>query len=94
MIMNLKVKQTNLFKKSIKKLPKQKKSHLDEEIKKLIKNPNLGAQKKGDLDFLRVHKFNLSNQQYLLGYTYDESELVLALLKLGTHENFYRDIKR
>ncbi len=59
-----------------------------------MKNPELGIQKKGDLDFLRVHKFKISNQQYLLGYTYDEGEIVLTLLKFGTHENFYRDIKR
>ncbi|MCH9770362.1 MAG: type II toxin-antitoxin system RelE/ParE family toxin [Gammaproteobacteria bacterium] len=94
MIMNLKVKQTNLFKKTIKKLPKQKKCCLDEEIKKLIKDPLLGIQKKGDLDFLRVHQFKMLKQQYLLGYTYNEGELILTLLKFGSHENFYRDIKR
>jgi mRNA-degrading endonuclease RelE of RelBE toxin-antitoxin system len=94
MIMSLNVKQTNLFKKVVKRLPKQQKVCLDKEIKKLINNPLLGIQKKGDLDFLRVHKFNILNQQYLLGYTYDEDGLVLTLLKLGTHENFYRDIKK
>ncbi|HEL8731185.1 TPA: type II toxin-antitoxin system RelE/ParE family toxin, partial [Legionella pneumophila] len=60
MIMNLIVKQSNSFKRTIKKLPKQQKILLDEEIKKLIKNPTLGECKKGDLDFLRVHKFKFS----------------------------------
>lgn len=93
MTMNLTIKQSNSFKKTVKKLPKQHKVILDEEIRKLINNPDLGERKKGDLDFLRVHKFKLLNQEVLLGYMYEEDEIILTLLKLGAHENFYRDIK-
>lgn len=93
MIMNLIIKQSNSFKKTVKKLPKQHKAILDEEVKKLLVNPNLGERKKGDLDFLRVHKFKLLNQEVLLGYMYEEEKIILTLLKLGSHENFYRDIK-
>ncbi|MBA3535996.1 MAG: type II toxin-antitoxin system RelE/ParE family toxin [Tatlockia sp.] len=93
MIMNLIIKQSNAFKKCVKKLPKQYKTLLDDEIKKLVTNPEIGERKKGDLDFLRVHKFKFSNQEVLLGYIYEEDEIVLTLLKLGAHENFYRDIK-
>ncbi|MDP1603683.1 MAG: type II toxin-antitoxin system RelE/ParE family toxin [Legionella sp.] len=93
MTMNLAVKQSNSFKKSIQKLPKQAKAIVDEEVNKLIENPFLGSRKKGDLDFLRVHKFKLSNQEVLLGYVYEEERLILTLLKFGAHENFYRDIK-
>ncbi len=74
-------------------MPEQYKAILDEEIRKLIHNPFLGERKKGDLDFLRVHKFKLSNQDVLLGYMYEEDELILTLLKFSAHENFYRDIK-
>ncbi|WP_207387306.1 type II toxin-antitoxin system RelE/ParE family toxin [Fluoribacter gormanii] len=49
--------------------------------------------KRGGLDFLRVHKFKLSNQEVLLGYMYEEDEIILTLLKLAPHENFYRGIK-
>ncbi|WP_131795850.1 type II toxin-antitoxin system RelE/ParE family toxin [Fluoribacter gormanii] len=91
--MNLIVKQSNSFKKIVKKLPRLHKGVLDEEIRKLVNNPNLGERKKGDLDFLRVHKFKLSNQEVLLGYMYEEDAIILTLLKLGSHENFYRDIK-
>ena len=66
----------------------------NEIYKKLSKNPMLGEKKKGDLDFLRVHKFKLHEQQMLLGYMYEEEEITLTLLKLSTHENFYRDIKK
>lgn len=92
MTMNLIIKQSNSFKKTVKKLPKQQKAILDEEVRKLVNNPDLGARKKGDLDFLRVHKFKLSSQEVLLGYMYEEDEIILTLLKLGAHENFYRDI--
>ncbi|MBN9231943.1 MAG: addiction module toxin RelE [Legionella sp. 40-6] len=93
MTMNLTIKQSNSFKKTVKKLPKNHKVILDEEVRKLINNPDLGERKKGDLDFLRVHKFKLLNQEVLLGYMYEENEIRLTLLKLVTHENFYRDIK-
>lgn len=93
MIMTLAIKQSNSFKKAIKKLPKQYKIKLDDEIKKIAQNPFLGERKNGDLDFLRVHKFKLSNQEVLLGYMYEEEQLILTLLKFGAHENFYRDIK-
>lgn len=94
MTMNLIIKQAHSFKRTVKKLPKQQKSVLDKEVKKLQKDPFLGQRKKGDLDFLRVHKFKLSHQEVLLGYMYQEDELVLTLLKFGAHENFYRDIKK
>ena len=92
--MNLIIKQSNSFKKSIKKLPQQHKATLDNEVKKLAQNPLMGEQKKDGLDFLRVHKFKLSNQEVLLGYMLEEDELILTLLKFGAHENFYRDIKK
>ncbi len=94
MIMNLIIKQSNSFKKSIKKLPKQDKKILDLEVKKLSEDPTMGERKKGELDFLRVHKFKVHRQEVLLGYMYEEDQLVLTLLKFGSHENFYRDMKK
>ena len=93
MTMNLAIKQSVSFKKTVKKLSKQQKEMLDDELKKLMKKPTMGELKKGDLDFLRVHKFKFSNQEVLLGYMYEDDKLILTLLKLGSHENFYRDIK-
>jgi hypothetical protein len=57
-------------------------------------DPNIGEQKKGDLAFLRVHKFKMNKQLILLGYSFDDGALVLELMALGSHENSYRDIKR
>jgi hypothetical protein len=33
-------------------------------------------------------------QLTLLGYSYEDGAIVLELLVLGSHENFYRDIKQ
>ena len=59
-----------------------------------MQSPELGEQKKGDLRFLRGYPFKMAGQEVLLGYAYQEEQLVLNLLALGVHENFYRDIKR
>ena len=87
------VLQTPTFKKVVKKLKPNQKKELDEAIKALMKDPKLGEQKKGDLAFLRVHKFKMNKQLTLLGYSFDEGQLILELMALGSHENFYRDVK-
>ena len=88
------VLQTPSFKKAVKKLHKNQKMELDSAIKKLIENPLLGDQKRGDLIFLRVYKFKMLKQLTLLGYSYEDGTVTLELIALGSHENFYRDVKK
>ena len=88
------VLQTPTFKKAVKKLHKNQKEDLDEAIKQLMADPLLGEQKKGDLAFLRVYKFNMVKQLTLLGYSYEDGTVTLELMALGSHENFYRDLKK
>ena len=54
----------------------------------------IGVIKKGDLSDVRVHKFKILGQEYLLAYSVDKQKQKIILLALGTHENFYRDLKR
>lgn len=88
------VLQAPTFKKAVKKLHKNQKWDLDEAIKALMNNPLSGDQKKGDLAFLRMYKFKMVKQLTLLGYSYAEGSIALELMALGSHENFYRDIKK
>jgi mRNA-degrading endonuclease RelE of RelBE toxin-antitoxin system len=88
------VLQTPTFRKIIKRLKPSQKKELDNAIRILMEKPNLGEQKKGDLAFLRVYKFKMNKQITLLGYSCDDGNLILELMALGSHENFYRDIKR
>jgi mRNA-degrading endonuclease RelE of RelBE toxin-antitoxin system len=86
--------QTPSFKKAVKKLHKNQKKDLDDAIRFLINAPESGEQKKGDLAFLRVYKFKMVKQLTLLGYSYEEGTVILELIVLGSHENFYRDMKK
>lgn len=94
MVKAISVLQTHTFKKAVKRLKPNQKKDLDLAVKDLMANPNIGEQKKGDLAFLRVHKFKMNKQLTLLGYSFDDGALVLELMALGSHENFYRDIKQ
>ena len=58
----------------------------------IVKIPEIGDEKKGNLSNIWVYKFKMVNQLYLLAYEWDtESRILVAL---GVHENFYRNIKR
>ncbi|MFV0547711.1 MAG: type II toxin-antitoxin system RelE/ParE family toxin [Limnobaculum xujianqingii] len=88
------VYQSNRFEKALNKLPEKLRQAVEDEIDQIIDNPELGEQKKGDLSYLRVHKFKLNNQLTLLGYSWIDSKIELYLLSIDSHENFYQEQKR
>lgn len=87
------VYQSRRFEKTLDKLPEALQEIVENEIDTIIANPEIGERKKGDLVFLRVHKFQLNNRLTLLGYSWVEDKLELYLLSVGPHENFYHDQK-
>ncbi len=90
----MKVLQSGVFARSIKKLHLNEKKALDRAVKKIIEKPEIGVLKVGDLSGVRVHKYKVKEKQFLLGYKIDRDQLVLTLLAIGHHENFYRDLKK
>jgi len=86
-----KVFNSPLFGRKVKKLSKKEKERLDEEIRKILANPSIGEEKKGDLRGVRVHKFKINKKQILLAY--QDSAKEFLLLTFGSHENYYRDLK-
>ena len=82
------------FAKVYKKLHKNQLVYVNKAIDAIVANPLVGELKKGDLAGLRVYKFQCVNQLTLLGYTFDEGAVILTLIALSSHENFYRDLKR
>ena len=90
----MKVVQTNLFKKAAKKLHANQKFDLDKAVEAIMKDPNIGQSKTGDLSDILVYKFKMVKQLTLLAYSYQDETITLTLLALGTHENFYRDLKK
>ena len=87
----MKIYQSRIFENKIKKFSKQEKEILDEEIKRIIKNPLVGEEKKGDLRGVYIHKFKIKIIQYLLSYRMINDGL--ELIMIGPHENYYRDLK-
>jgi len=88
----MKIFQSRSFAKKVKKLNKNEKYILDDQIKSIIENPDIGDEKKGDLRGIFVHKFKIKTIQYLLAYRIVEENL--ELIMLGPHENYYRDLKK
>ena len=90
----MRIDQSGVFRRRVKKLRSTEKKALDAAIKVIVGEPEIGDLKIGDLASLRVYKYKHKTQQILLAYRFNSEESVLTLIALGTHENFYRDLKR
>jgi len=80
------------FKKFVKKQARPLQLSIEDEIERIIETPALGETKKGDLKGFRVHKFAFKRQRLLIAYRVLETEILCYLV--GTHENFYRTLKK
>ena len=87
----MKICQSRSFENKVKKLSKQEKELLDDEVRKIAGNPLIGEEKKGDLRGIYVHKFKIKSLQYLLSYRMIKSDM--ELIMIGQHENYYKDLK-
>ncbi|MGB5422528.1 MAG: type II toxin-antitoxin system RelE/ParE family toxin [Desulfobacterales bacterium] len=87
----MKILQSRSFERKVKKFTKREKNKLDEQIRKIMDNPFIGSEKKGDLRGVYVHKFKLQAVQYLMAYRFVGEDFELVMI--GPHENYYRDLK-
>ena len=87
----MRIYQSRSFENKVKKLSKDEKKLLDDEIKKIAENPLIGEEKKGDLKAVYVHKFKIKSLQYLLSYRKIKSDI--ELIMIGPHENYYKELK-
>ena len=92
----LKVSAVPTFLRAVKKLYANQKALLDDAVREIASHPGVGEEKRGDLVGVFVYKFKMNSQEFLLAYELlpnkqDPKELVL--LALGSHENFYRNLK-
>lgn len=92
--MSWQVEQTHRFARAYKKLHDNIVRDVDEAVIAVAANPDVGEKKKGDLTQLWVHKFRSQGQLWLLGYSRDDGIHLIYLEAIGSHENFYRDLKR
>ena len=87
----MRVQQSRSFAKKTKRFTKKQKTILDKQVRRILDNPDIGQEKKGDLRGVYVHKFKIESIQYLLSYRFDKDNL--ELIMLGPHENYYRNLK-
>ncbi|TAN76311.1 MAG: type II toxin-antitoxin system RelE/ParE family toxin [Magnetospirillum sp.] len=80
------------FARAAKKLYPPQKGALDRAVQSILDDPATGEAKLGDLAGVRVVKFRMEMQLWLLAYSVGDD--AVTLLALGSHENFYRDLKR
>jgi mRNA-degrading endonuclease RelE of RelBE toxin-antitoxin system len=87
----MKIIQSPTFIRKVKKFHKKEKEELDKIIRLILKNPTIGQGKKGDLKDVFIYKFKIKNIQYLIAYRIKNG--CIELIMIGTHENYYRDLK-
>jgi mRNA interferase RelE/StbE len=84
--------QAPIFAKQKKKLHKKQIIDLDNAVKFICNNPTIGEMKMGDLQDIQVYKFKSNKQEILMAYEVINS--TLYLYTFGSHENFYRELKK
>ena len=87
----MKVLQSCSFEKKAKRFTKKQKNILDKQIQKILDNPSIGQEKRGDLRGIYIHKFKIDTTLYLLSYRFLGE--ALELIMIGPHENYYRNLK-
>lgn len=93
----LEVLVTPTFAKAVKKLHGKEKTAVDKAVKAIANDPAIGDEKKGDLAGIFVYKFKINKQEVLLAYQLHPTKfqpVSVVLLSLGSHENFYTELKR
>jgi mRNA-degrading endonuclease RelE of RelBE toxin-antitoxin system len=90
--LKISVVQTPIFVKQKKKLKNNQIKDLDRAVQEIVKHPEIGERKIGDLVDIWVYKFRMVKQEHLLAYQWDSEKRIL--IALGVHENFYRDLKK
>ena len=92
------------FSKFVKKAHKPLQLAIEDATEVVCENPKIGEAKVGDLIGISVYKFRFNRQEYLVAYRpqmYEEKNndadlnfLWIDFYQVGSHENFYEDLKR
>jgi len=80
------------FRRFVKKQTRPFQLVIEDEVERVIFDPEIGESKKGDLKGFRVHKFLFKKHQFLVAYRFQKTDTVFFMI--GPHENFYRELKR
>ncbi|MEK6558365.1 MAG: type II toxin-antitoxin system RelE/ParE family toxin [Candidatus Margulisiibacteriota bacterium] len=90
----IKVVQTSRFERVFKKYYPKVQVIIRDEIRLIASNPEIGEKKHGDIADVRVHKFKIKTDLYLLAYQHLNGELIVLEFIQNSHENFYENLKK
>jgi hypothetical protein len=92
------------FSQYVKKARKPLQLAIEDAVEEVCANPDIGEAKWGDLAGIWVYKFKFQRQEYLIAYRPPPVEprppsaevelLMIDFYQVGSHENFYDDLKR
>jgi len=87
------------FAQFVKKAHKPLQLAIEDAVEMVRDSPEIGEMKVGNLAGIRVYKFRFSRQEYLMAYRPLRNGLQLEILvidfyQVGSHENFYEDLKK
>ncbi|PKO92556.1 MAG: hypothetical protein CVU15_05395 [Betaproteobacteria bacterium HGW-Betaproteobacteria-1] len=92
------------FSRFTKKAHKPLQLAIEDAVDEVCDNPEIGETKVGDLEGIRVYKFKFNRQEYLIAYRPPSPEaqrqgvdlelLIIDFYQVGSHENFYDELKR
>lgn len=80
------------FRKFVKKQSRALQLAIEDRIDEILAHPECGERKTGDLAEIYVYKFTFQKQLFLIAYRMSQD--VLMCYMIGTHENFYQQLKR
>jgi hypothetical protein len=84
--------QSPLFSKKKKRLHQTEIKALDDAVRQIIEAPKIGKLKVGEMSGVRVYKFKSMKTLTLLAYEVSDETLYLYIF--GSHENFYRALRK
>lgn len=80
---------------SLKKLDKPLRLQLKQALERLAGNPlTLGEQLRQPLSMLRSHHVRYKGLEWRIGYQVNQETKTIFVVLIGSHENFYRTLKK
>ncbi|MPL67828.1 hypothetical protein SDC9_13531 [bioreactor metagenome] len=79
---------------SLKKLDKPVRTTLINALDKIGENPFIGDRLKGDLATIYSYHLKVSGTEYRIAYQIKEQEILVVIVKIGTRENFYEELRK
>jgi len=86
-ILNSAAKQLRNFDKPIK-------NKIITTLEKIAENPFVGERLKGNLTAIYSYHLKIASVEYRIAYQIREQEIIVVIMKIGTRENFYEELKK